>query len=489
MGNQANSNDTGMAKTDYSRIIKMIVGIALAAIVAYLLPENGNLGSAGRATAFIFVIAVFFWVTEVIPAFATAILVTGLNVFILGKPGFVQFANGAEFATNSKTWNMFTAPFMSTIILIFMGGFFISLAVEKYNLDKIISRAIIKKTGKKPKLLLLMVIMITGLFSMFMSNTATAAMMFALLTPVILKLPAAEAKFKVALGLGVAFGANFGGVGTLIGTPANGLAQGALAKNGVSINFLDWMVVGFPFAIVMLFTVWILLLKMYAPGKDAEIVITDELQDDGQGRQRKMVIAIFLATVFMWVTAQWTKMPTPVAAIFPVVAFTAMGLLNSKDLKRIDWSILALVGGGLSLGVAIKSTGFGAYFLSLLPLESMSPFVITLVLLLSIITLSNFMSNTASAAMFIPIVAAMPGDATILNVIVVAMGASLAMSFPIATPPNTLAYSQGIMSSKDMQKGGTIISLVGIVILVILAELGGILGGSTFAFLYDNTPL
>jgi solute carrier family 13 (sodium-dependent dicarboxylate transporter), member 2/3/5 len=449
------------SKTPMARTIKFIAIFVISWIISFTLPDSPLLTDAGRWTGFIFFSGALLWITEVIPAFSTGLLIAGLNVLILGKPGGV-------FAVDDRQWTMFVQPFTSPIILIFFGGFVLSMAIEKYGIDKAICQVLVKKSGDRPKFFLFIVMATTAVFSMFMSNTATTAMMFALLGGIIIGLPASEAKFKTGLSLAIPFAANLGGIGTIIGTPPNAIAVGNLGKLNppVNISFSGWMIVGMPYAIVMLGVAFLVIWYLYKPTSQKLTIEVGPPETFKMTRDIWIVFVGFGVTAFLWITSEFTGMPPAVAAIVPVMIFSVTGLMKSKDLQTMDWGVLLLVGGALSLGEAIKVTGFGTYFLSLFSVSTVSPIILVLVLIAAIVTLGNFMSHTAATAMLVPMVMAIPDANHTLNVIVVAIASSLAMMLPISTPPNAIAYSKGTIQTTDMVKSGAIITVVGILLLV-----------------------
>ena len=459
----------------YSALFILFV-FAISFGFSQILPKTNTLTEAGQWTAFIFFSAVILWFTEVIPPFATAIVVVGLNILILGNP------NGV-FAETSKDWKMFVMPITSDIIFIFFGGFVLAIMAQKYKLDHTFSKIVLSKAKGKPALLLLILMITTATFSMFMSNTATAAMMFAMMSKMILDLPESENRFKTGLALSIPFAANIGGMGTLIGSPPNGIAQANLKslETPIDVTFLDWMVIGIPIVIILLIVLWATLYFMYKPNADKVEMNFHETPALDIPNNIWIVYLVFATTITLWLTGKYTGIPTSVAALFPIVVFTGLKIFNVDDLKKIDWNIIILVAGGLSLGVSIQKTGFGDYFVSLLPLQNLPGIGIILILLAMIIILSNFMSNSAASAMIIPMILAVPGN-TAENVICVALGASLAMSLPISTPPNAIAYGSGLLKTKDFILVGSWISFIGVIIILLMSRMGAWTQTPTFIF-------
>lgn len=447
-----------------SKIITILLLFSLSILLAFILPPHELLSQAGRVTTFIFLLAAFLWTFEVIPAFATGILVIALNVTLLGMPGGV-------FAVTKTDWKMFIAPISSPIILIFFGGFVMSHVIQKYGLDQRISQLVIGRVSHSPSLLLAMLMLCTALLSMFMSNTATTAMMFAIFGKPIHHLPSEEKKYKMALILSIPFSANIGGIATLIGSPPNGIAKGILASSHViDLDFMDWFKIGFPLSFFLLILTWIYLWTFFKPrGKVQFKMELGKVQSSFL--HHTIIASVFLTTIFLWLSGSLTGLPAAVVALFPVCVFTVLGYFEGRDFRAINWDVIVLVAGGMSLGLAIQKTGLGLYLMELLPLSDEHEWLLVPFLLLLILCLSNFISNSAAAAMLIPLVIQLDGN-QIRNSILVAMGASLAMSLPISTPPNAIAFSSGKVPLRHFMISGTLISLLGILFLLVAVFLG-----------------
>ena len=247
---------------NWKAILKVGLIIA-AALIARSLPIEG-LNEASRICLMIFVGAAGLWVTEAIPPFATAIAVIVLSIYLLGEPGGVM---GLESTGLTESYRIFLNPVASPILVLFFGGFMLALAATKHGFDVRMARACLKPFGTKPRMVLLGVILITGVFSMFMSNTATTAMMIAIVAPLFRDMERRQ-PFKRALVLAVPFAANIGGVATIIGTPPNAVAASVLAEVGTPISFFGWMLIGLPVALVMMLVLWLLLMKVFNPRTD-----------------------------------------------------------------------------------------------------------------------------------------------------------------------------------------------------------------------------
>ena len=309
------------------------------------------------------------------------------------------------------------------------------------------------------------IILTTGIFSMFMSNTATTAMMIAIMAPLFKRFEGRD-PFKMALVLAIPFAANIGGIGTIIGTPPNAVAASVLTSIDQPISFIKWMIIGVPLAGVMLILLWLTLVKIFKPREDHfEVLFPEPLAVTWD---LVTVVATFSLTVFLWLTEPLHGIPAAVTALIPVMVFTMFGIIDVKDLKQLDWDILILVAGGLTLGVAMKSSGLSDLLVVQLSAFSVSPFVLIIILILFSTMISNFMSNTSAANLIIPIATSLAAIDPKVGAFAVAFACSLAMSLPISTPPNAIAFATHAIETKDMAKYGTLISLLGIICLFVL---------------------
>jgi len=441
--------------------ITFVSVVAIALVVPWLC--EGWLDQAQQITLGIFLLAAGLWVSEIIPPFATAITVIILQVFFLGRPGGPL---GLAEHGLTTSYQIFINPIASPVIILFFGGFVLAAAASKYGVDRLIAGLLLRRMSDSSGKLLAGVIGITAAFSMFMSNTATAVMMFAILSPILAGLATGDPMRK-GLCLAVAFAANLGGMGTLIGSPPNAVAASVLASMGMPISFLGWMIVGVPVTFCMLILLWVVLNSMYrSPGEMPTISAASEVRAT---TNLWLVGATFLVTVLLWMCEPLHAMPAPVVALVPILVFTTTGVLTAADLKRLDWDVLLLVAGGLSLGVSLQQSGLSTKLVELVPVEAMPVFLLAGSVMVVTTVLSNFMSNTSAANIMIPLVVTMGTFSPVYGAIVVAMSASLAMSLPISTPPNAVAYGRGMLATADMVRTGTIITVLG------LGVVGGIL--------------
>ncbi len=424
----------------------------------------------------IFAFAALMWIFEVIPNWTTSVLIIVISLLTVSNKG-LAFLCKPEYGT-LVPYKDIMAAFADPVVMLFLGGFVLAIMATKYGLDVTLARTLLKPFGTKPKMVLLGFLIVISVFSMFMSNTATAAMMLAFLAPVLAVLPNDD-KGKVGLALSIPIAANLGGMGTPIGTPPNATAVKFLAQAGIDVGFAEWALRMVPYVIVMVLFAWVLLL-LFFPFKTKKLVL--EIPENKRKNDWKTytVWITFGLTILLWATEQLTGINSNIVALIPLAVFTCTGIFGKDDIKEINWSVLWLVAGGFALGTDLQGTGLAKVLIEAIPFGSMS--VVLVIIVAGFVTyfLSNFISNSATAALVIPIlivVAMGMADPAAANnaafvalggthamIIFVAVCASLAMLFPISTPPNAIAASTGLVQTKDMAKVGIIIGVVGFIL-------------------------
>lgn len=369
------------------------------------------------------------------------------------------------------------ATFADPIIILFLGGFFLAAAATKYRLDINLARVMLRPFGTNPKYVMLGLMVVTALFSMFMSNTATAAMMLAILTPV-LSLFGPNDRGRAAFALCIPVAANIGGIGTPIGTPPNAIALKAMQDMGLSITFGKWMLFGVPFVIVMLLVGWLILVKMF-PIQQKEL----KLEVGGSFLKTPKAIVVyvtFAVTIALWCFSENFKLglDSNTIAIIPIAIFAATKVITKDDLKSMSWDVLWLVAGGFALGVALQETGLAKDMIDAIPFGTWNPTVLMVGAGFICLFMATFMSHTATASLLMPILAgvagamvqshSMDGAGAIGLLCSIAFASSLGMALPISTPPNALAYATGLVEQKGMAISGTILCLLGLFLTFLL---------------------
>ncbi len=470
-----------------SRLIKLLVA-SIISIVLWILPfENWVDGMTiiQKRTMAVFVWAILMWILEAVPAWATSVMIVVILLFTTSDSSLIFFRNAdPEILGTTTSYKSLLHCFADPIIMLFIGGFVLAIAASKVGLDLYLARVMLKPFGNNPKMVLLGFLLVTGSFSMFLSNTATAAMMLTFLAPVLKALPA-DGKGKTALALAIPFASNIGGMGTPIGTPPNAIVLKYLGEHGISIGFGEWMAIMVPFVILMLFVAWRLLLKLFPfQAKTIELNIKGELKKDW----RSIVVYVtFICTVLLWVLDKATGVNANVVAMLPVGIFAMTGVLTKYDLEEINWSVLWMVAGGFALGVALKETGLAQTLINVVPFGSWPALVIVLASGLICYTLANFISNTATASLIVPIIAVVGSSAAVAENLApvgglfmllmgLAFASSLGMILPISTPPNAIAASTGMIAQRDMLRSGIIIGILGLTLGYLLLMILGAIG-------------
>lgn len=398
------------------------------------------------------------------------------------------------------------APYANPLIFLFLGGFMIALAMERWNLHRRIALKVLKAAGNRADRLIAGFMAATAGLSMWVSNTATTVMMLPIALSVVRLLLPASAEdvdagkapvdpFPVALLLGIAYGASIGGLGTLIGTPPNALLAGFMLESyDIHVGFAQWMMAGLPLAAVMLVLTWWLLTRFAFPVGGRRIgvaaaVIDAELAALGPAsRGEKLVGFVFLATGGAWILRPLIAKQLPgvylhdaaiamtsALALFliPVEFRRGVFLINWAWARKLPWGVLILFGGGLSLASAIAESGLAAWIGDALSVFGAWP-VIALVAAVTvvIIFLTELTSNTATTAAFLPVVAALAvsvGENPFLLVVPAALAASCAFMMPVATPPNAIVFGSGLVTIPQMVRAGFLLNICGIVVITALA--------------------
>lgn len=469
-----------MLKKNLKYILPVVVPLIILFLPASSFAIEGLTLAEQRVIA-IFMMAALCWVLEPIPIYATSVLIIVFELLLISDNGLWFATNKApEIQGHLLSQSTIMATFASPIIMLFLGGFFLAMAATKYRLDTNLARVLLRPFGNSPKFVMLGIMLITAIFSMFMSNTATTAMMLSILTPV-LALFGRNDLGKVAFALSVPVAANIGGIATPIGTPPNAVALKYLVDE-YSVSFAHWMAIGVPFVAVMLFIAWALLSYLFPAS-------TQSIQLDIKGKFLKtskawLVYITFMVTILLWLLGGVHGMSSYVVAMLPVAVFSMFKIITKEDLKKISWDVLWLVSGGIALGVALDQTGLAANAINAIPFSRFHPLLLIVGASLLCLLMANFMSNTATANLLLPLVAALgasmpsliPFGGQVGLILAVTFSASLGMSLPVSTPPNALAFASGHIKNTQMLKVGVVIGTVGLLVifamLFVLTQVG-----------------
>lgn len=470
-----------MSKTLFKYLIPFGIPVLVALLPTSALPIAGLTITEQRVMA-LFLLAALCWVFEPIPIYATSVLVIVLELVALSDKGLLLMRAGAGepgFGTLLH-YKDIMATFSSPIIMLFLGGFFLAMAATKYRLDQNLARVMLKPFGNKPANVMLGLMVITAIFSMFMSNTATTAMMLAILTPVLASFPAND-RGKTAFALSIPVAANIGGIGTPIGTPPNAIALKYLVGE-YNIDFGEWMMFAVPFVVVMLLLAWLLLIYLY-PAQTTQM----ELRIKSKFLKTKQAIVVYItfaATIFLWLMGNRHGMNAYIVALIPVAVFSTTKILTKEDLKRISWDVLWLVSGGFALGLALEQTGLAKHLVAAVPFAEFSPLLVIVSAALLSLLMANFMSHTATANLLMPMIAAMAASMHSLApyggfegiILCVTFAASLGMALPVSTPPNALAHAAGHTTTAQMAKVGVTMGAVGVLLSFVMVYILTLVG-------------
>jgi len=469
--------------------IGFVAGL-ICLIAVLVLPAPAGMPPAAWLTAGVALMMAFWWATEALHVAATS-LVPIVLFPILGVTGIGEA----------------TAPYASPLIYLFMGGFMIALAMERWNLHRRIALAIISGVGAAPHRLVLGFMLATALLSMWISNTATTMMMLPIGTSVAAIMLAegsgkAQRNFATALMLGIAYAASVGGVGTLIGTPTNLAMANILAGPPfhVQISFARWLLVGLPFVAIMLPLVWLTLTRFVYPfdlGKSdraAELVATDRKALGRITTPEKRVATIAGLVGLLWVARGLAKEIVPgfynahlggvsdtgIAMFGALLLFMLPSgvrgkgpLMNWETATRLPWGLILLFGGGLSLAEAMGASGLAGWISTHLQETGSWPFLGLMVLIVALIVfLTELTSNAATVSAFVPVIAALAVGIGLDPVVLaapVAMAAACAFMLPVATPPNAVVFGSGYVTIPQMVRAGIWLNMISIVIVTLVA--------------------
>jgi sodium-dependent dicarboxylate transporter 2/3/5 len=466
--------------------IGLIAGLSLFAILV-LMPTPEGMPIEAKHVAAVAMLMAIFWMTEAIPIPATSLIPIFLYPLLKVMPG-----------------TQVTLSYANHLIYLYMGGFLIAVTMEKWNLHRRIALQTIRVIGITPDRIVLGFMVATGFLSMWISNTAAAMMMVTIAMAVVSQVikgigdddtltvdtRVGHFRFGAALMLGIAYAASIGGVATLVGTPTNAVFAGIVESTfGVTISLVDWMKIGFPIAVVTLFTTWFLLVKVIYPseithlpgGKD---IIHRELKSLGKmSKEEKMVLAIFSTVATLWILRGFVKIDAISMVADSTIAIggaVLLFMLPSNFKKReflldwdtavkIPWDILLLFGGGFALATGFSESGLTTYMAGKLTiLEGTSIYLIIPVVATMIIFLTELTSNTATNSIMLPIMAALAGAMMIHPfglMITTTIAASFAFMLPVATPPNAIVFGSRSVTIDQMMKAGIWLNIMGIIFI------------------------
>lgn len=475
-------------KTLNSQKIGLVLGptLFISLLIFNVDPENPV---AGYTLAVAALMAVW-WITQAIPISVTSLLPVALFPFL----GIM----------NGKT---VSSTYFNHVIFLFIGGFLVALAMEKWNLHKRIALKLMVLMGNKPGHILFGFMLATAFLSMWMSNTATSMMMIPIVLSVIhgLRLQTKkQQKFKLALLLGIAYSASIGGIATLVGTPPNlsfTRIFSIIFPEAPEINFVNWLIFALPLTVILFVVIFFWLRYLYHPGNDwkseSRSIFTEELKKLGKASfEEKSVFVVFIVMALLWITHSgfsfgdnfsipgWSSLfPQPdfindgtIAILLSSILFVIPSknrknerILNAETISKLPWRIVLLFGGGFALASGFSESGLSIWFGEQLSwASSYHPLIVVLSITLLMSFLTELTSNTATTEMILPILAGLAVSIRInplLFMLPATLAASLAFMLPVATPPNAIIFGTQMIEIKDMMRTGFLINIVAVIVV------------------------
>lgn len=438
-------------KADFTfiKLSNMTVRWFVAAILVAIVVVSALLGIKepvfSRAVA-IAGTCLVLWLTEVVPPYVPTLILWAMTPLLLSGYG-QQFH-----LSRVLGWSA------NPVLALFLGGFALSVAASRHGIDNLIARLAVRLSGGHRLGLVALVMAATAMLSMWMSNIAAAAMMLVALHPLFAGTPKNN-RFRRATLMGIAIGANFGGIATPIGTGPNAIAIAAVT-NSVRITFLDWMVFAVPLAVGLMIAGCLLLIARFRLRGSTELPDIAVKVPDRHGR---FVMVVFFLTVGAWLTEPLHGISSAIVALIATAVLFGSGLLQREDISRIDWSTLGLIAGGIAVGTLLDQSGLPRFAGAAVPWQEIPHVTRLFILCLTAALLSALMSNTAAVTMLIPLAAGI--DPAPSSAILIAVAASLGIPFAISTPPNAMIYGEGGITFSDLAVPGLILMIVGCVMV------------------------
>jgi len=429
------------------------LGSALA--LTFLLREP-QFSDSQTYVLFLLFFSIGLWLTEAIPPFSVALLILAFLVFSLGN---------SRFNSEPEDIAKYVHTFSSSVIWLMLGGFFLASALTKTGLDRRLLRFTLRVSGTTPRGILLGLMVTTMIASMLMSNTATTAMVVASTMPLLTRLGRGSGLVRALL-VGIPLAASVGGMGTIIGSPPNLIAAGALEDAGHSIDFLGWMGFGFPLAVFLTAVGFLALTMTFL--RDNQPLPPDSLvqggEDDAAASSRlnkAVVIAVLVVTLLLWMTTSLHHLSVSAVSAVPIVFLTMTGVLDAEDMRGLPWDTLLLVAGALSLGLALNETGLLRHYANQIAAIRIGPTALLAIFAFATMLFSNVMSHTATSTVLIPLAMSILPAHAMQGSLIIGLAASTALFLPVSTPPNAIAYSTGLLDQKDFRIGGALIGVIG----------------------------
>jgi sodium-dependent dicarboxylate transporter 2/3/5 len=435
------------------KVLSFLVVFAVALLAWNTL--TGELPPDQRSVLLLLMLAIGLWATEAVPAFAVGLLIIGYLVFVLGTPLLLDEPRDVSAYVN--TWS-------SQVIWLLLGGFVLADGMSRTGLDRDLLARAIRPAGTRPDRVLLAIMLTSAVGSMFISNTSTTVLLVGAVLPLVRRLGRRE-PFGRSLLVAIPLAASVGGMGTIIGSAPNAIAAGVAADFGRNVDFIEWMLLGVPVSLLLVVVAWVFLRRRYPAGISSVSLDLDDASDvePPSLRDRGIVGGVALVTVALWMTTPLHGIHTAAISLIPIVVLTMTQVIDATRIRGLPWDTLMLVAGGLSLGAAVVDTGLAERLASglsfLTGLDTALPVFVSLALLTVVV--SNFMSNTATVSLVLPIAVALLPGRELETCLILGLSASCALLLPVSTPPNAVVHATGELETRDFRAGGLLIGLLG----------------------------
>jgi solute carrier family 13 (sodium-dependent dicarboxylate transporter), member 2/3/5 len=429
------------------------LSLIIALLLTFILKEP-QFNDSQLYVLFLFFFSIGLWATEAIPPFSVGLFILAFLAFSLGNPRF-----------NSEPQDIakYVNTFSSSVIWLMLGGFFLATALTKTGLDAELLKFSLRISGTHPRKIFIGLMITTMFASMLMSNTAITAMVIAAIMPLLNHLGKGS-RLSKALLVGIPFAATTGGLGTIIGTPANLITAGALENEGIKVDFLHWMLYGVPLALVLTAIGIAVFIKLFIKENDPlslEFLNANNSAVEYDRAHRAIVLIIVIITVLLWMTSSLHNLSVSAVAAIPIVFLTMTRVITGKDVRGLSWDTLLLVAGGLSLSLALQKTGLLTHYSQKIITMNIPLLVFVIVFAYVTMIFSNVMSHTATSTVMIPLGMAILPEHKLHIALIIGLASSTALFLPVSTPANAVTYSTGLVEQKDFRTGGILLGLLG----------------------------
>jgi len=453
-------NDSRFAASRWYKKLKLnlifntstfIGNVLIALIITWFFRELEH-GDAVDYVFFLSILAIGLWVTEAIPPFAVGIFLIAMLLLGFGTDYLLD---------ESAPVQLYVGTWTSNVIWLLLGGFFLAEGMRIVKFDRKLFRMTVKRFGDKPDRLLMGLMMTTALASMVMSNTATTAMMISSILPLVQVLGRTSAYSKALL-VGIPAAASVGGIGTIIGSTPNAIAVGALQEMGIHITFIEWMAVGFPVGLTLVYIfARYLISSLKLREIELDLSTLDNKPSNVSSQKRIAMMFTLVITILLWLSEPLHGIPLAATSAVPIVLLTLTQVITAKDVRNLPWDTLMLVAGGLAMGIALVDVGLANIIMGYVDALPIPVIGVAILFSLMSVLLSNVMSNTAAASILVPLGISLTTPYGLAVPVIVAISCSCALLLPVSTPSNAIAYATGLIEQKDFRRGGLFFIVAG----------------------------